>query len=74
MCVAQTRHLAHQFLSRPCYVYAFRYEADLFDEDFIMCWHESQPEADLTITRPLAVEIRKRALPFIEWLKYVGVC
>ena len=45
------------------------YEAELYDEDFMVCWHEAPPESDLGIPRPAAVEMRKRAQPFIDWLK-----
>ena len=45
------------------------YEADLFDEAFLVCWHESEPETSLTVPRPVAVELRKKAQPCIDWLQ-----
>ena len=45
------------------------YEADLYSEEFLVCWFESPPETSLTIPKPAAVELRSRAKVFIEWLK-----
>ena len=46
------------------------YEAELFDEAFLQCWYESVPETSLTVPRAVAVDLRARALPFIDWLRY----
>jgi translation initiation factor 5 len=56
-------------LPRTSHILQALYEADIFDEDFMLCWFESPPESSLTVPRPVAVELRKKAEPFIEWLK-----
>jgi translation initiation factor 5 len=60
---------ADKCLPRVPLVLKALYDEDLFDEEFLICWYDSPPEASLTVSRPVAVELRKRAQPFIEWLK-----
>lgn len=45
------------------------YDMDLLTEEFLLCWHDSPPEASFTISKKLSVTLRETALPFIEWLK-----
>lgn len=45
------------------------YEMDLFGEEFLICWYESPPETSFQISRPQAVEIRRHATGFMEWLR-----
>ena len=60
-------------LPRTSLILQALYEADVLGEELLVCWHESQPETSLTVPRPVAVELRKRAEPFIEWLKCVSL-
>lgn len=45
------------------------YEADVLDEATIIDWAESPPESSWLVNKEVATAVRKKAAPFIEWLK-----
>lgn len=45
------------------------YESDVLDEDLILVWAESPPESSWLVNKEVATAVRKKARPFIEWLK-----
>jgi len=44
------------------------YDADILEEDPILKWADAPPETSL-VTRDVAIEVRKAAKPFVDWLK-----
>lgn len=56
-------------ISRVPLVFNALYDGDIFDEDFFVCWYDSQPETSVSVSRPVAVMMRNSAERFIEWLK-----
>mmetsp|Transcript_482 Transcript_482/g.680 ORF Transcript_482/g.680 Transcript_482/m.680 type:complete len:410 (+) Transcript_482:87-1316(+) len=45
------------------------YEADVLDEDAILQWADSPPESSWLVTKEVAEVVRKKAAPFVQWLK-----
>eukprot|EP00463_Aulacantha_scolymantha_P001988 TRINITY_DN2631_c0_g1_i1.p2 TRINITY_DN2631_c0_g1~~TRINITY_DN2631_c0_g1_i1.p2 ORF type:complete len:68 (+),score=17.98 TRINITY_DN2631_c0_g1_i1:797-1000(+) len=45
------------------------YDADILDEESILEWAESAPEASWLVPKEIAELSRKKAAPFIAWLK-----
>jgi translation initiation factor 5 len=45
------------------------YDNDVLDEDVILAWAASPPESSWLVNKEVAVFVRAKAQPFIEWLK-----
>jgi len=45
------------------------YEGEVLSEEVILTWSDSPPEASWLVNKELALSIRERAKPFIDWLK-----
>jgi hypothetical protein len=43
------------------------YESDVLEEEAILAWHESPPEASYMVNKDVAVNVRAKATPFITW-------
>ena len=56
-----------RILQIPIFLHAL-YDSDFFDEEALLCWHQSPPESSYTISRSAAIALRKQADPFIKWL------
>jgi hypothetical protein len=55
-------------LSQLIPIFHSLYDADFLEEEVFLCWYESPPESSITVSRPNAIALRKKAEPFIQWL------
>jgi len=62
-------NVSPKLVSRTPHILTTLYENDVLDEDSIMSWVESPPESSWLVKKETAVNIRKKAKPFIDWLK-----
>jgi eIF4-gamma/eIF5/eIF2-epsilon len=60
---------SEQCISRISMIFHKLYNDDVYDEDFFICWYDSPPEASITVSRPIALMLRKSSESFIQWLK-----
>lgn len=56
-------------LSRTPVIIQVLYEEDVLDEDTILAWYEAPPEASWLVNKDVAVAVRGKALPFVQWLR-----
>jgi translation initiation factor 5 len=56
-------------LKKTCGILQSLYESDVLDENTIIDWAESPPESSWFVDRDVAIDVRKKATPFINWLK-----
>jgi len=45
------------------------YESEVLDEETILAWHISPPESSFMVNKKVAMDVRKKATKFVEWLK-----
>jgi len=50
-------------------IFQILYEAELLDEESIISWFDSPPESSWLVNKEVAVSIRKKAKPFVDWLR-----
>lgn len=45
------------------------YDADVIDEDTAIAWYEAPPESSWLVKKDVAMSVREKAVPFMNWLK-----
>lgn len=59
-------------LSRTPLILQSLYEADVLDEQTILDWAASPPEASWFVKKEAAAAVRAKAQPFVKWLEEAG--
>jgi len=62
-------NVSPKLVPRTPHILTTLYENDVLDEESIISWAESPPESSWLVKKETAVAIRKKAKPFIDWLK-----
>jgi len=62
-------NVAPKLIPRTPHVLTTLYENDILDEESVISWAESPPESSWQVKKETAIAIRKKAKPFIDWLK-----
>jgi len=69
-CLEEMVGVTHpKLLSRIPHILQALYEADVLSEDSILSWANAPPEAAWIVKKEVAISVRKKAEPFIQWLK-----
>jgi len=62
-------NVSPKLVARTPHILTTLYENDVLDEESIISWAESPPESSWLVKKETAASIRKKAKPFIDWLK-----
>jgi len=62
-------NVSPKLVPRTPHILTTLYENDILDEESIISWAESPPESSWLVKKETALAIRKKAKPFIDWLK-----
>jgi len=58
-----------RLLARTPVILQALYEADVLEEQIILDWYESPPESSWLVNKDVAVAVRNKALPLVNWLR-----
>jgi len=69
-CLEEMVGVTHpKLIPRTPHILQALYEADVLSEDAILSWADAPPEAAWTVKKEIAINVRSKATPFIEWLR-----
>jgi len=69
-CLEEMVGVTHpKLLNRIPHILQALYEVDVLSEDSILTWANAPPESAWIVKKEVAVSVRKKATPFIEWLQ-----
>jgi len=58
-----------KLLGKTPMIFQTLYEADVLEEEYILAWADSPPEASWLVNKDVAASVREKAAPFISWLR-----
>jgi len=69
-CLEEMVGVTHpKLIPRTPHILQALYEADVLSEDAILSWADAPPEAAWIVKKEIAINVRSKATPFIEWLR-----